>query len=91
MPVWWISCTFRVMQKRVILWAMCALAWMSVESTWAQATVVDAPDTIVVALDTLSAGGAVEAHWDVANETEVPLMLMVTRTCLLYTSPSPRD
>lgn len=87
MPVWWISRTFRVMQKRVILWAMCTMAWMSVESAWAQATVVDAPDTIVVALDTLSAGGAVEAHWDVANETEAPLMLMVTRTFIDTVSP----
>ena len=46
----------------------------------AQATIVDAPDTIFVALDTLVEGGAVEAHWDIANDSEVALELMVTRT-----------
>lgn len=52
----------------------------SVTGVQAQATLVDAPDTIYVALDTLAAGGAVEAHWDVANDTGDALVLMVTRT-----------
>ena len=79
--------TFRVMQKRVILWALCAMSLVSSETAQAQATVVDAPDTVVVALDTLAAGGAVEAHWDIANDTDAALVLMVTRTFVDTISP----
>jgi hypothetical protein len=55
--------------------------------SWGQATIVDAPDTIYVALDTLSGSGAVEAHWTVANETDGPLSLMVTRHLIDTVSP----
>ncbi|MGB1480604.1 MAG: T9SS type A sorting domain-containing protein [Flavobacteriales bacterium] len=54
---------------------------------WGQATIVDAPDTIYVALDTLSGSGAVEAHWTVANNTDSPLSLMVTRNLIDTVSP----
>lgn len=79
--------TFTFMQKRAIIWMLSALGWVSAQGVHAQATVLNAPDTIMVALDTLSAGGAVEAHWDVANETDAPLTLMVTRTFLDTVSP----
>ena len=55
--------------------------------SWGQATLVDAPDTIYVALDTLSGSGAVEAHWTVANNTDSPLSLMVTRNFIDTVSP----
>lgn len=67
------------MQKHATIWVMGLLAWASLNGVRAQATLVDAPDTVFVALDTLASGGAVEAHWDVANETDSPLVLMVTR------------
>lgn len=45
-----------------------------------QATVVDAPDTVFVLVDTMSATGYVAAQWDVVNETDAALNLMVTRS-----------
>ena len=60
---------------------------MASSNLQAQATIVDAPDTIFVALDTLVEGGAVEAHWDIANDSEVALELMVTRMFLDTVSP----
>ncbi len=70
-------------QRFVIVVLFGALAGGS----WGQATIVDAPDTIYVALDTLSGSGAVEAHWTVANNTDSPLSLMVTRNFIDTVSP----
>ena len=78
---------FTFMQKRAIIWMLSVLGWATTQGVNAQATVLNAPDTITVALDTLTTGGAVEAHWDVANETDAPMMLMVTRTFIDTVSP----
>jgi hypothetical protein len=78
---------FTFMQKRAIIWMLSVFGWATTQGVNAQATVLNAPDTIMVALDTLTAGGAVEAHWDVANETDASMMLMVTRTFLDTVSP----
>ena len=53
---------------------------------WGQASIVGAPDSLFMALDTLGTSPA-EAHWEVANNTEGPLSLMVTRTFLDTVSP----
>ncbi len=75
------------------LWGMTALRFQSLHCillvlaggvsishrVQAQATLVNAPDTIYMALDTMGTAPA-EAHWDVLNETDSPMTLMVTRT-----------
>ena len=75
------------MHIRIFLSSLFAMGVMASSNLQAQATIVDAPDTIFVALDTLAEGGAVEAHWDIANDSEVALELMVTRTFLDTVSP----
>ena len=52
-----------------------------------QATLIDAPDTVFVSLDTLISSSAVVAHWDVVNETETALNLMVTRSLISTVTP----
>ena len=52
-----------------------------------QATLIDAPDTVFVSLDTLTSSSAVVAHWDVVNETETALNLMVTRSLISTVTP----
>ena len=75
------------MHIRIFLSSLFAMGVMASSNLQAQATIVDAPDTIFVALDTLVEGGAVEAHWDIANDSEVALELMVTRKFLDTVSP----
>ena len=53
----------------------------------AQATLVNAPDTVFVSLDTLDGAGDVAVQWDVVNETDAPLNLMVTRGLLATVTP----
>ena len=63
------------------------LAWVAGSTPcMAQATIVNAPDTVYMALDTMGTAPA-EVHWDVLNETDSPLTLMVTRTFVDTVSP----
>ena len=66
--------------------AVCLGASVSL-TTSAQATLVNAPDTVFVSLDTLAGSGDVAVQWDVVNETDSPLNLMVTRSLLSTVTP----
>lgn len=59
----------------------------SAEAQVAPATLLGAPDTVYVDMDTLGAAGVVAVYWDVLNETEETLDLMVTRTFVDTVSP----
>ena len=61
------------------------LTWSS-NDAWGQATIVNAPDSLYMAIDTMGTAPA-EAHWDVVNNTDAALSLMVTRTFLDTVSP----
>ena len=63
------------------------MAFFSVTGLLAQPTLIDAPDTMHVNVDTLLAGGGIEAYWSVANETDEPMTLMVTRLLIDTVSP----
>ena len=76
--------------KNIFLWlSFCGLLWGSTVSNTAvaQATLVNAPDTVFVSLDTLDGAGDVAVQWDVVNETDAPLNLMVTRGLLATVTP----
>ena len=76
--------------KNYSLWMMVGvLLWGSAatNASLAQATLVDAPDTVFVSLDTLDGAGDVAVQWDVVNETDSPLNLMVTRGLLATVTP----
>ena len=78
------------MQKTTrFLFAFAAIyaATMTTHAQVAPATLVNAPDTVYVSLDTLSGVGVIDTHWNVLNETEDTLELMVTRTFLDTVSP----
>lgn len=59
----------------------------SAEAQVAPATLLGAPDTVYVDMDTLGAAGVVAVYWDVLNETEETLDLMVTRAFVDTVSP----
>ena len=76
--------------KKFSSWmGFCVLLWSATvaDTSLAQATLVDAPDTIFVSLDTLGDGGDVVVQWDVTNQTDSPLSLMVTRGFLATATP----
>ena len=60
---------------------------ISVQAQIAPPTVLGAPDSVFVNIDTLSGAGVVAVHWDVTNETADVLDLMVTRSFLDTVSP----
>ena len=61
-------------------------SWMMVFQVSAQIEFVNPPDTVYVALDTLGTG-ALEVHWDVVNNGNGPVELMVTRFLVDTVSP----
>lgn len=61
-------------------------SWMMVFQVSAQIEFVNPPDTVFVALDTLGTG-ALEVHWDVVNNGNDPVELMVTRFLVDTVSP----
>ena len=76
--------------KNIFLWmGFCGLVCGATLSntSLAQATLVNAPDTVFVSLDTLDGAGDVAVQWDVVNETDAPLNLMVTRGLLATVTP----
>ena len=76
--------------KNVFHWmAFCGLLCGTTLSntSMAQATLVGAIDTVLVSLDTLDGAGYVAVQWDVVNETETPLNLMVTRGLVQTVTP----
>ena len=76
-------------QTTRFLWACAALlcATTAIQAQVAPPTLVNAPDTVYVSLDTLSGVGVIDVHWDVVNDTEDTLELMVTRTFVDTVSP----
>ena len=64
------------------------LAWFaSPQEVLGQVTLIDAPDTIFVSLDTLSASDYVDVQWDVVNDFETSVELMVTRGLVSTVTP----
>lgn len=61
-------------------------SWMAVFQVSAQIEFINPPDTVYVALDTLGTG-ALEVHWDVVNNGNGPVDLMVTRFLVETVSP----
>ena len=73
-------------QSTLLLSVFALLATVGVNSAQGQATLVNAPDTVYMAIDTMGTSPA-EVHWDVVNETEASMALMVSRFFVDTVSP----
>ena len=60
---------------------------MSAQAQFSAPTLLGTTDTVYIDLDTLGAAGVVAVYWDVLNDTEETLDLMVTRTLVDTVSP----
>lgn len=60
---------------------------MSAQAQFSAPTLLGTTDTVYIDLDTLGAAGVVAVYWDVLNDTEETLDLMVTRTLMDTVSP----
>ena len=73
-------------QSTLLLSVFALLAIAAVNSAQGQATLVNAPDTVYMAIDTMGTSPA-EVHWDVVNETDASMALMVSRFFVDTVSP----
>ena len=60
---------------------------MSAQAQFSAPTLLGTTDTVYIDLDTLGAAGVVAVYWDVLNDTEETLDLMVTRALVDTVSP----
>ena len=60
---------------------------LSAQAQFSAPTLLGTTDTVYIDLDTLGAAGVVAVYWDVLNDTEETLDLMVTRTLVDTVSP----
>ena len=60
---------------------------LSAQAQFSAPTLLGTTDTVYIDLDTLGAAGVVAVYWDVLNDTEDTLDLMVTRTLVDTVSP----